>query len=648
MSLFQNLLKTYEQCKDAIGVSVFNVYGEIDEKKTLLPIYHTIFKSQIRITLASDGSFINASRDNKDIVIIVPCTESSGGRTSGISAHPLCDQIDYVGSIYNRKTSAYLDELGKWMTVTNDNVKIKLNAIFKYVNTKKMISDLEDVNIFKDDEYLNQDKMLKIDYEKIRKIGIRFSVEIKDDLVPNVWEDEDIRQSWIDYTNSKNDNNLQELFDYLGGARVGHIASQHPKNINLLTANAKLLSCNDTSEYTFRGRFLHQNDAVIIDYQQSQKIHQTLRWLISNFGYNTDSQAIVVWAVDSEIKPIITPFEDSFSLWEGMASEKTDNDKLVEASGSIDTNYVEKLKKVLQGYMSAEKIKKHTRKICIAVFDAATTGRMGLTYYQELGQDKYLENIVAWHEETSYFLVALRKEKDANDKEKTIVNKYIGAPSYDDILFAVYGKARGGNDAGYSTLKRKVRKQLLECMFGNFSFPKNIVDMAAVRASNPMSFENELDWDKSINISCALIRKYYIQNRKVGIDLELDKTMKDRDYLYGRLLAVADRIEQVAMYKSGKNDTRATNAIRLMSAFAVKPYNTWGVLYQQLIPYINQLNGAGFYQSIIDEISVQLSDSFADNRPLAPIYLLGFSAQRRDFIKNKNESVEDIENDITE
>ena len=132
--------------------------------------------------------------------------------------------------------------------------------------------------------------------------------------------------------------------------------------------------------------------------------------------------------------------------------------------------------------------------------------------------------------------------------------------------------------------------------------------------------------------------------------MALDETRRERDYLYGRLLAVADRLEQVAMYKADKKDVRATNAVRLMAAFTVKPYKTWGILYQQLQPYINQLNGAGYYQSLIDEVMDKFdAKEYENNAPLSPLYLLGFSAQRRIFnYKNNQENLEDNENDTTE
>jgi len=653
MSLFKNLLDTYEKCKDAIGIQ--NVVDEeVDEKKTFLPIFHTTFKSQICITLDADGNFIDASRDSKDKTIIIPCTKGSEGRTVGIAPHPLCDQIDYVGGIDKPKMKAYLDELGNWEARSIGISKNKLNAVHTYVKNGTMISDLESKQLFKDTEY---DNTKSLDIEKVRKNGVRFAVEVKGCLTSNVWDDTELRQSWIDYIKPNGNNNHDSLFDYLSGVTIGHIADQHPRKINYNTANAKLLSCNDTSGFTFRGRFANQDEAVIVDYEQSQKMHQTLRWLISNYGYYVDTQTIVVWGVDADTKPPAKPYLNTYDIFSDMDSIKTDADRLSDAADVVYADYSKKLRNILQGYGNADKIKQHAKKICIAVFDAATTGRMGLTFYQEMPQGDYLESIVSWHEDTSYYLTRWVEKKDEKGKEKKQPVDYIGAPSYDDILFAVYGKAKGSNDDGYNKLKKKIRKQLLECMFGNFNFPKSMVDMATVRASHPMSFTGNIgefnhdDWERSISITCALVRKYYKQLENEEVILGLNKTRTDRDYLYGRLLAVADKLERDAMYKADKSNIRATNAIRFMAAFAVKPFQTWGVIHKQLIPYINQLYGAGYHLSLIDDIKNLFVDKeYENNAPLSPLYLLGFSAQRREFFKTKNkqENMEENENGNSE
>lgn len=645
MGLFQNLLETYEKCSAAVGILQTDAYGNSNEKKTLLPIFHMTFKSAICVTLDNQGKFIRAKRDRKETTIIIPCTESSFGRSSKPAAHPLCDQLDYVGGIDDDKTQAFLVALDSW----KGNCEV-LNAIRIYIAGKTIINDLSNSDIFKDTEYQEtKDASGKnLDIEKIRKIGVRFTVQIAGKII-NVWESLELRNAWISYMNINTASNA-EMFDYLSGDDVRKLATQHPKNINSFTGNAKLLSCNDTSNFTFRGRFAEQNDAIIVDYVQSQKMHQMLRWLIANYGYAVDSQVIVTWAVDSNAEVKAKAQDNSYDLFGEMKTVKTDADVFSEVNSHLHADYAKKIKDVLQGYGSANKLKQHSRKICIAVFDAATTGRMGVVFYQELPENAYLENIVNWHNDTSYHLTAWKKDKDENGKDKAKPIHFIGAPSYDDILFAIYGKSRG--DKSYDTLKKKVRKQLLECMFGNFALPKSMLEMAGNRASHPMSFNesngkfNENDWKRSLNITCALARKFYKQ-QKEEIKLEIDTSRTDRDYLFGRLLSVADKMEGYALYKSGVK--RPTNAVKFMSAFQVKPYSTWGQLYNQLIPYKNQLSGAYYFQSLIDEIMELFQNGdYENNSPLSPLYLLGYSAQNRALSKkNNNENLEVNDDDDT-
>jgi CRISPR-associated protein Csd1 len=654
MGLFQNLLETYDKCQEAIGIVRFDVNGEVNERKTLLPVFHTTFKSQICITIDENGNFINATRDNKDKTIIIPCTDSSAGRSSGVSAHPLCDQLDYVGNIDEKKFTDYINKITLWIDNSNGISKEKLNAIYNYVIKKSMIDDLFSKEIFKKEiEYIEENsfKTLKKSIDDkgkeeliVRKLGVRFRVEIKDDLSPNIWEDKTIRKSWINFVKLQNNQSQSkiDLFDYLSGEKVVSIAEQHPKNINSAAANAKLLSCNDTSGVTFRGRFSNQNEAIIVDYEQSQKMHQILKWLINNYGLNTDSQTIIIWAIDKDTKPIIVPYNDSFNLFSNLESVKTDLTMLSEAETTIYVDYSKKMNNYLQGYGKSENVTKHSRKICIAIFDAATTGRLGLTFYQELPEYTYLENIVNWHNDTSYFLLTW-KERFVNKKVEVKPIYYIGAPSFDDILLAVYGKSKSKENL----LKKKLRMQLLECMFGNFSFPKNIIELATTRASYPMSFIDannsfsKNDWDRSVKISCALIRKYYKQKEE-EISMELEEKRTDRDYLYGRLLAIADKLEQTALYKQGKHDQRATNAARLMSAFSVKPYYTWGLLFNQIIPYKNQLDDSYFYQLKINEVmSLFKPMDYENNNPLSPLYLLGYSAQMRALSIKKGQREDD-------
>ncbi len=647
MGLFQNLLETYERCSGAAGRVFVDADGNTNEKKTLLPICHTTFKAGIHVTIDQTGRFVRAARDGKSSTIIIPCTEKSAGRSSSIVAHPLCDQIDYVGGIREDKTAAYLEGLAQWK-----GAHVALGAIYTYVAGKTLLHDLTRQQIFKPNEYAPQKDQTEEqvpDTEKIRKMGVRFTVYCEDELV-NVWECAALREAWIDHITGGSASH-KTAFDYMSGAPIRRVAAQHPKNIHSLTGNAKLLSCNDTAGFTFRGRFAAQNDAVLVDYVQSQKMHQILRWLIANHGYAVDSQVIVTWAVDAQPAVEAKAQDNSYELFEAMDSIKTDVDIMRKSREAVDDNYAQKLKLLLQGYGQAKRVQPYERTICIAVFDAATTGRMGLTFYQQLPEIDYLESMVNWHADTSYYLTAWKHTKDESGRDQSVPVHYTGAPSYDDILFAVYGKSHG--DKYYNNLKKKTRKLLLECMFGSFLLPESMVQMAAHRVSQPMSFEgvkwenNENEWTRALSITCALVRKLYKQKTGEEISLTLDELQKDRSYLYGRWLAVADKVEEAALYSQGKQKERATNAMRLTNSYSVKPFTTKLTINQQLHPYTMQINSLykSFFLPIIAEIDEKLQEFTDNNEPLSPLYLLGYSAQYKALSqKNKNKNMEETNN----
>lgn len=123
--------------------------------------------------------------------------------------------------------------------------------------------------------------------------------------------------------------------------------------------------------------------------------------------------------------------------------------------------------------------------------------------------------------------------------------------------------------------------------------------------------------------------------------MALEENRLDRDYLYGRLLAVADYIEEFALYKS--NENRSTNAARLMQRFADRPFDTWRTIELSLQPYMQRLQGinAGFLtnrQKDIENIMVLIEHAdFTSNAKLSGEFLLGYHCQRH-YYKHKSES----------
>ena len=129
--------------------------------------------------------------------------------------------------------------------------------------------------------------------------------------------------------------------------------------------------------------------------------------------------------------------------------------------------------------------------------------------------------------------------------------------------------------------------------------------------------------------------------------MSLDETRKTRDYLYGRLLAIADVLEERALFNAEKN--RPTNAARYMQIFSQRPFRTWQQIHDLLTPYIMRLGGkAYFYKNLIAEVNGMFDpNEFTRDKPLTGEYLLGYYCQRQELVtkKDKPSSEEDEGND---
>ena len=115
--------------------------------------------------------------------------------------------------------------------------------------------------------------------------------------------------------------------------------------------------------------------------------------------------------------------------------------------------------------------------------------------------------------------------------------------------------------------------------------------------------------------------------------MALEESITSRDYLYGRLLAVAEYIERTALNAAG--ESRPTNAERLMQRFADHPYATWRQLELQLNSYMQRLqasNRAGLLfraRKILDAIMAQFqAGDFTAPHKLCGEFLLGYHCQR--------------------
>ena len=113
--------------------------------------------------------------------------------------------------------------------------------------------------------------------------------------------------------------------------------------------------------------------------------------------------------------------------------------------------------------------------------------------------------------------------------------------------------------------------------------------------------------------------------------LELERT--SRDYLYGRLLAIAEHIEGRALFLAGEK--RETTAARLMQRFADRPNTAWRNIELALVPYKIRLRNLrpGFLHAMeqeLDDVTAAFEgDSFTRDNALTGEFLLGYHCQRQ-------------------
>lgn len=662
MGWMQKLYATYEEC--------FAWVGEYptDGKRPLLPICHITKDAHVEVVLDEEGNLLDVwpITNKTDVTTIIPATEDSANRTSTmIAPHPLVDDLRYVAGDYvecggdvlksHKKKGLskqpyrdYRKLLSKWCN--SEFAHIKAVAVLKYIEKETLVKDLAHFGILyigDDGKFLpkkevqrnkdTQDIYATTSKSNQEKAVVRWIVETDDGSHYRTWHDESLWQSWIAYDLSTKEV-AENTFCYVTGKKIPLI-NKHPKYIRKKGDMAKLISSN--KEFTYLGKFVTANEACPIGLETSHKAHNVLSWLIDRQGTvfqlrdkdgkRKPSLAVVAWELSAQ-KEVPQPTQDTSEIW--LDDDLPDEEPL---KTNVGQRYAERLRKKIRGYKATLET---TKWIYILAIDSLSQGRMAITYYQEFHPEDYLENIEKWHQGCAWRHEYLL-QKNENLLGQTLKPKvFFGAPAPRAIAEIVHGKQHNPTKDGISPEEQYTISRLLPCIVEGRPLPRDIVNTAVRRASNRIGLydaddqnnfgDAEYTWHKTFSIACALYRKYTLETKKEDYTMSLDPNRSTRDYLYGRLLAIADALEAKALYDPEKKQSkRSTNAARYMQRFSQRPYDTWLRIHDALSPYIIKLGDKAFhYQKQIGQVSVQFdSDEFKSNAPLTGEYLIGYYSQ---------------------
>ncbi|WP_010304482.1 type I-C CRISPR-associated protein Cas8c/Csd1 [Kurthia senegalensis] len=603
MTFFQSLLQTYEANADRVGkVELKYVRGQAIPFM-LLPVSHMTQTAHIEVRLTCSGEWITAVVLSK-VNTVIPFTEQSGMRAGkSFMPHMLHDKLMYVAGDYDTYTGEakkegfdrYIEQLANWCQ--QPGCPPEVQAIYAYVQKARLIEDLVAESILHVDE---RGHLLKkwsgADKPPIfqQLVGeqstafVRFTVEGR----PPVWENEEMFNSYRAYT----DMNLQERgLCYVTGAWMP-VTKKHPSKLRNVGDRAKLISCNDRSGFTFRGRFLEAEQVATMGYDVSQKAHHALQWLIERQGKMIDDRVFLTWG--DTVGEVDTGIEKRRRILRGEATEQ------------LGASYMELLR---------TRENRWSERLHMLVLDAATPGRLAILYERTFSFKAYYEQLSKWHTELAWHHTYF----DA-DLQKNVT--YVGAPMLESIAQAI-----DAPNPHMQFVKSTVQR-LLPCMLDGRAIPIDLVKQAIARASNPNELER-YDWEWVLAVACSFV-KYEAKAAQECYTMDLQRYNTDRSYLYGRLLALSDYVEKKARRFS--SDSRLTNALRLMDAFRRNPKRTWQTLAVRL-----QLDAVRL-QSRFDVYAVQINDIIAlfeaddfNDEALTGLYLLGYYSQRQSLYRKK-------------
>lgn len=484
-----------------------------------------------------------------------------------------------------------------------------------------------------------------------KDVFVRFRINYSDLTAESkTWKDSSLYESYYKY-NQKLLKNIQLC--YATGKKLP-CTYKHPSKIRNAGDKAKLISTNDESGFTYRGRFASKEQAISVSYDFSQKMHNALKWLIAKQGVSIGSMELLVWASNLQPLPDVLGKvcdEDIEDDWEdNWGTEEEENENQLQT----DTMpiFKSKIKKAIWGSGGKKVVyagMNPNLKAMVMVLDAATTGRLSMNLYEEMQLTDFYENLERWHCNTAWIRFNGKKRKNE-------LNSF----SLYEIADYAYGTEQDKSIKCKPEIQSRTILRLLPCVIDGKNVPSDIVTNLFHKACTPTAYAEKYNWRKVLETACGLIHKKMIEE-KGECSVALDKTCTERDYLYGRLLAIAE-VAEASTYKSNKkgektedtettvyttkDDARMTNASRYFEAFSNRPYQTWEVIRLRLEPYLQKMEMGNriYYEKIFAEVKdlFEMKD-YMDNSKLKPLFLLAYYCQIHELYKGKNNANDNLE-----
>ena len=621
---------------------VYDVVSAVDipesENHTqLVRVGFTKKKVDYVVTVTADGGFSSVSALDKE-ECVVPTTPEAEGRTGANGApYPLAENLKYFAEeegAHNALLDRYIAQLTDWCA--QGDAPVCLKTLLTYLEKRTLLADLRDalpkkLKLHKDDAAM--------DFGGAdAKAMICFAVEDYDSPEMRLWKRRDVQDSWSAYCARRAGG--EAALCYVTGEELP-LLDNHPK----VQGNAKLISAKDAGyPFQYKGRFAEDRSAATVSAYASDRAHRALQYLMTNQGlsfrrfglnvvaWNVQTGAVKVPLDEDERDEDDVELPDTFEIYARTLCEAVKGDARTPRT----------LRDCIENLSDGEA---RAASVVIMSMEAATDGRMSIDYYQELPDDVYIDRLTEWYRTYcwTYWDKASAKNVVRTPMPLAIAEAVMGPDSVSRAKSDLRCEKSDGKQM------RVVYKRLLSCIVDGAPLPRSLLESAIRRAAAPLTFHDKngswrrYQWETCMRTTCALIRRgEFDRRRRSGQETgdaflpndTLDRQNRDRSYLYGRLLALADIAECEAADRPEQRSL-PTNAIRLTQRFAQRPKETWLQLHMKLTPYLASLGDEGRANGIM-RMFAEIESLFdrADRESSAALdgnFLIGYLAQRRDF-----------------
>lgn len=609
----------------ALSDTYDNFYGSgvADKNDPIVPVGFVEKSITFSVYLDENGNFVRADKGEKKLLI--PSSPSAAGRTGPPIPYPLYDEIRYVAgdttevlpeslnADFTAYFDAYITQLREWSEA--DGSPHALSLLLEYLERKTLFHDLCESGCINEEKDFASPSAIK---NNVKQVVAFYIYNPANREYENIALMSEIVKSWTD-----------RLISSMGNVGTCYVSGEQTPIATIhqmIYGKAKLISSkNDRNAFQYEGRFTSADEACTIGYETSEKAHNTLRWLIYRQGFRRFGLEFVAWR--KNCCEIIQPDEDpDFSLGD-------------EEEVRIDTaeDYAKRVDLMLSGY-KAKDTDINDRGIVMIGLEAATSGRCSINYYQELDSNDYLERLGKWYKGCYWRLNYYGKDEQ--------LHTGIMTPSIRSMGNAVFGKKTMNDARTDSTAEKPATRQIghfyldmFSCIAEGRRAPTGYTMAAYHRVLKPQSFTDrngsydQYEWLNCMAVTLAMLKS---TDTKGVYNVALNEHETDRSYLYGRLLAIADVMEENVLRT--QSDNRQTNAVRLFTAMQQHPAATWSNLEQKILPYEAKLSAGlrTWYNRQIDEI-YHIGIDMGSNAPLSPRFIEGYHNQRYELKNRKKE-----------